>query len=117
MNFFYVLNSKLLKQISLVLIAAFFTAWLLYMENLVNLPAFSTSNGPKAVYRGEKDIALTFNIGWGDEKAGPILAELRKENVKSATFFLAGSGQKGIQILWKKLKKAALKLESLVTTM
>jgi polysaccharide deacetylase family sporulation protein PdaB len=88
---FYVLNSKLLKQISLVVIAAFFTAWLLYMENLVNLPVFSTSNGPKAVFKGEKDIALTFDIGWGDEKAGPILDELTKENVKSATFFLAGS--------------------------
>jgi peptidoglycan-N-acetylglucosamine deacetylase len=88
---FYVLNSKLLKQISLVVIAAFFTAWLLYMENIVNLPAFSTSNGPKAVFKGEKDIALTFDIGWGDEKAGPILDELTKENVKSATFFLAGS--------------------------
>jgi peptidoglycan-N-acetylglucosamine deacetylase len=88
---FYVLNSKLLKQISLVVIAAFFTAWLLYMENIVSLPAFSTSNGPKAVFKGEKDIALTFDIGWGDEKAGPILDELTKENVKSATFFLAGS--------------------------
>jgi polysaccharide deacetylase family sporulation protein PdaB len=110
MNFFYVLNSKLLKQISLVLIAAFFTAWLLYMENMVNLPAFSTNNGPKAVYRGEKDIALTFNIGWGDEKAEPILAELTKENVKSATFFLAGSWAERHPDLVEKIKKSGFEI-------
>jgi polysaccharide deacetylase family sporulation protein PdaB len=86
-------------------IAAFFTAWLLYMENMVNLPVFSTSNGPKAVYKGEKDIALTFDIGWGDEKAGPILDELMKENVKSATFFLAGSWAERHPDLVDKIKK------------
>jgi peptidoglycan-N-acetylglucosamine deacetylase len=91
MNFFFVLNGKSLKNVSLVLIAAFFTAWFLYMENHAQIPVFSTKDGPKAVYRGERDLALTFNIGWGDEKAEPILDTLKKENVKSATFFLAGS--------------------------
>ncbi|MDZ5474677.1 polysaccharide deacetylase family sporulation protein PdaB [Bacillus sp. 31A1R] len=91
MNFFYVLNGKLVKQVFLVVIAAFFTAWFLYMENLVNVPVFSGKNGPKAIYKGEKDIALTFNIGWGDEKAEPILDVLKAENVKTATFFLSGS--------------------------
>lgn len=91
MNFFFVLNGKALKNISLILIAAFFTAWFLSIENLAQIPVFSTKDGPKAVYRGEKDLALTFNIGWGDEKAEPILDTLKKENVKSATFFLAGS--------------------------
>ncbi|WP_066074884.1 polysaccharide deacetylase family sporulation protein PdaB [Neobacillus soli] len=91
MNFFFVLNGKSLKNISLILIAAFFTAWFLYIENLPQIPVFSTNDGPKAIYRGEKDLALTFNIGWGDEKAVPILDTLKKGNVKSATFFLAGS--------------------------
>lgn len=90
-NFFYVLNGKSVKQIILVGIAAFFTAWFLYLESYVNVPAFSGKDGPKAIYRGEKDLALTFNIGWGDEKAEPILDVLKKENVKSATFFLSGS--------------------------
>jgi polysaccharide deacetylase family sporulation protein PdaB len=107
---FYVFNSKLLKQISLVVIVAFFTAWLLYMENMVNLPVFSTSNGPKAVYKGEKDIALTFDIGWGDEKAGPILDELNKENVKSATFFLAGSWAERHPDLVEKIKKSGFEI-------
>ncbi|CAH2716604.1 hypothetical protein BACCIP111895_03791 [Neobacillus rhizosphaerae] len=91
MNFFFVLNGKALKNVILILIAAFFTAWFLYMENLAQIPVFSTKDGPKAVYRGEKDLALTFNIGWGDVKAEPILDTLKKENVKSATFFLGGS--------------------------
>ncbi|WP_310200570.1 polysaccharide deacetylase family sporulation protein PdaB [Neobacillus niacini] len=91
MNFFFVLKGKSVKQILLVVIAAFFTALFLFMGNLSLSPVFSTKDGPKAVYRGEKDIALTFNIGWGDEKAEPILDALKKENVKAATFFLAGS--------------------------
>lgn len=91
MNFFYVLNGKSVKQVFLVVIAAFFTAWFLYMENFVNVPVFSGKDGPKAIYKGEKDLALTFNIGWGDEKAEPILDVLKKENVKAATFFLSGS--------------------------
>jgi polysaccharide deacetylase family sporulation protein PdaB len=110
MKYFYVLNSKPLKQISLILIVAFFTAWFLYLENLVNLPVFSTSNGPKAVYRGEKDIALTFNIGWGDEKAEPILNLLKKENVKSATFFLAGSWAERHPDLVEKIKKGGYEI-------
>jgi polysaccharide deacetylase family sporulation protein PdaB len=91
MNFFFILNGKALKNIALILIAAFFTAWFLYIENLEQIPVFSAKDSPKAVYRGEKDVALTFNIGWGDEKATPILDTLKKENVKSATFFLSGS--------------------------
>lgn len=91
MKFIFVLNGKVFKQLSLILIAAFFAAWFLYLDNMAQLPVFSTKDGPKAVYRGEKDIALTFNIGWGDEKAEPILDVLEKQNVKSATFFLAGS--------------------------
>lgn len=90
MNIFYVLNRKSLKQFVLIIIVSFFTAWFLYMENIVQVPVFSSKDGPKAVYKGEKGIALTFNIGWGDEKAEPILDILKKEGV-SATFFLAGS--------------------------
>ncbi|WP_042460871.1 polysaccharide deacetylase family sporulation protein PdaB [Neobacillus dielmonensis] len=91
MNFFVVLNGKVLKNIALILIAAFFTAWFLYIENLAQIPVFSMKESSKAIYRGEKNVALTFNIGWGDEKAEPILDTLKNENVKSATFFLSGS--------------------------
>ncbi|MBY0121959.1 polysaccharide deacetylase family sporulation protein PdaB [Bacillus sp. S/N-304-OC-R1] len=91
MNFFFILNGTSIKKMALILVAAFFAAWFLYVGNIVHIPAFSSKDGPKAVYKGEKDLALTFNIGWGDEKAEPILDILKKENVKSATFFLSGS--------------------------
>lgn len=91
MNFFFVLNGKSIKQAIVILVAAFFTAWFFYIESIVQIPAFSTEDGPKAIYKGEKDIALTFNIGWGDEKAEPILDVLKKENVPNATFFLSGA--------------------------
>ncbi|WP_174734567.1 polysaccharide deacetylase family sporulation protein PdaB [Mesobacillus harenae] len=91
MNFFYVLNGKTIKQVFIVIIAALFTSWYLYIENIVQLPAFSTKDGPKAVYKGDEDLALTFNIGWGDEKAEPILDVLKAEKVQTATFFLAGA--------------------------
>jgi peptidoglycan-N-acetylglucosamine deacetylase len=91
MNFFFVLNAKSIKQVLIIMIAAFFTAWFLFMENMVQLPAFSAKNEPKAIYKGEKDLALTFNIGWGDEKAEPILDILKKEKAEGVTFFLSGS--------------------------
>jgi peptidoglycan-N-acetylglucosamine deacetylase len=88
---FFVMNGKSIKQFIMIIVAAFFTAWFLYIGNIVQMPVFSAKDGPKAIYKGEKDVALTFNIGWGDEKAEPILDTLKKENVKSATFFLSGS--------------------------
>lgn len=91
MNFFFVLNGKTVKHLLLILIAAFFTAFFMYIEKAFHIPAFTANDGPKAIYKGEKDVALTFNIGWGDEKAEPIIDILKKENVKSATFFLSGS--------------------------
>ncbi|MGJ7923024.1 polysaccharide deacetylase family sporulation protein PdaB [Neobacillus sp. LXY-4] len=91
MNFFFVLNGKSIKHLVLIMVAAFFTAFFMYMENIFHLAVFTAKDSPKAIYKGEKDVALTFNIGWGDEKAEPIIDILKKENVKSATFFLSGS--------------------------
>jgi len=113
MNFFFILNGKALKNIALILIAAFFTAWFMYMENIAQIPVFSAKDGPKAVYRGEKDVALTFNIGWGDEKAEPILDTLKKENVKAATFFLSGSWAERHPDLVNKIVKDGYEIGSL----
>ncbi|RZF92635.1 polysaccharide deacetylase family sporulation protein PdaB, partial [Klebsiella pneumoniae] len=49
---------------------------------------------PKAIYKGEtdsKDISLTFDISWGDERAEPILNTLKANEIKNATFFLSAS--------------------------
>lgn len=82
---------KKIKQYFIILTMALFSAGFLFIQNNLHIPVFSTESGPKAVYKGEKNIAITFNIGWGDEKATPIIETLKKENIHSATFFLSGS--------------------------
>ncbi|MFC4323795.1 polysaccharide deacetylase family sporulation protein PdaB [Litchfieldia salsa] len=94
MNFFFILNGKKVKQTLIVIVAAFFTAGVLYIENGALSPVFSSEDGPKAIYKGEekeKKVALTFNISWGDTKAIPILDELKNAKVRNATFFLSAS--------------------------
>ncbi|MBO1515297.1 polysaccharide deacetylase family sporulation protein PdaB [Metabacillus bambusae] len=94
MNQFHVIHMKKIKQLALIMIAAFFTAGILYVENVLNYPVFSTSDGPKAIYRGEtknNEVALTFDISWGDVKAEPILDTLKKQNINNVTFFLSAS--------------------------
>ena len=74
---------------------------------------FSTEDGPKAIYKGEKGISLTFNVGWGDEKAEPILEELKKQGVQSATFFLSGSWAERHPDLVQKINKQGYEIGSL----
>lgn len=91
MGFIFVLNGKRLKNVLLIIFTALFTAWFLFVQNYVQVPVFSTDQGPKAFYRGDQGVVLSFNIGWGDEKAEPILDTLEKLEVKNATFFLSGA--------------------------
>ncbi|WP_078382521.1 polysaccharide deacetylase family sporulation protein PdaB [Sutcliffiella halmapala] len=94
MNFFYVINGRKFKQLSIIILASFFTAGILYIENFSNLPVFSAKDVPKAIYKGEgkiKEVALSFDISWGDEKALPILDTLKENNVVGVTFFLSAS--------------------------
>jgi polysaccharide deacetylase family sporulation protein PdaB len=94
MNFFFILNGKKIKHSLIIVIAAFFTAGILFMESSLNEPVFSTKEGPRAIYKGEgkdKKVALTFDISWGDENAIPILDSLKTNNIKGATFFLSAS--------------------------
>ncbi|HZH61167.1 MAG TPA: polysaccharide deacetylase family sporulation protein PdaB [Metabacillus sp.] len=94
MNQFHVIHMKKIKQLALIMLAAFFTAGILFVENTLNYPVFSTSEGPKAIYRGEtknSEIALTFDISWGDVKAETILDTLKKQNINNATFFVSAS--------------------------
>jgi len=89
----------------LIVLTAFVTAWFIYIENIARVPVFSSSEGPRAIYKGNQGVALTFNIGWGDEKAEPILDVLEKEGVKSVTFFLSGSWAERHQHIVEKINK------------
>lgn len=92
MKFFLVINSKNIKHALIVVVAALFTAGILYIEN-IQQSVFSTKEGPRAIYKGEAKgkVSLTFNIDWGDEMAEPIIDLLEKEKIKNATFFLSAS--------------------------
>lgn len=94
MFFFFVTSKGKLKQIMLIVLLSLFTAWVLFLQTYSGQSVFSTATGPKAIYKGDtskKQVALTFDISWGDEKALPILDTLKQQNVKNATFFLSAS--------------------------
>jgi len=94
MFFFFVTSKTKLKQVLLIALLSLFTAWLLFLETYSQQSVFSTVTGPKAIYKGDaakKQVALTFDISWGDEKAVPILDTLKKQNIKNATFFISAS--------------------------
>jgi polysaccharide deacetylase family sporulation protein PdaB len=94
MFIFFVTNQRKIKQVILIVILAFVTAWLLFLQQQPHDSAFSTKTGPKAIYRGDdtkKNIALTFNLAWGNELVLPILEVLKKEKLRNATFFISGA--------------------------
>ncbi|KFZ42179.1 polysaccharide deacetylase family protein, partial [Anoxybacillus sp. KU2-6(11)] len=93
MKFFYIINGKTIKTWLLVISIAFVTASILYIQQLASKSVFSTDPGPKAIYKVENkknELALTFDISWGETNAIPILNVLKKHGVK-ATFFLSAS--------------------------
>ncbi|GGE84442.1 polysaccharide deacetylase family sporulation protein PdaB [Priestia taiwanensis] len=94
MFIFFVTKLSKVKQITFIIILAFFTAWLLFLQQQPYDSAFSTKSGPKAISRGDeatKKVALTFNLAWGNELAMPILETLKKEKIHNATFFISGA--------------------------
>lgn len=92
--FFYTTSKKKLKQIAMITIIAFFTACLVYIQAPKTFSTFSTNKGPMAIYKGDvskKNVALTFDISWGDENVVKVLEAIKKENIRNATFFLSAS--------------------------
>lgn len=113
MNFFMILSGKKLKQFLFILVISLFTALFFYSQTTAQVAVFSTKDGPKAIYKGENGIALTFNIGWGDQKAEPIIDTLIKNEVKSATFFLSGSWAERHPDIVEKIVKSGYEIGNL----
>ncbi|MCI1593063.1 MULTISPECIES: polysaccharide deacetylase family sporulation protein PdaB [Heyndrickxia] len=113
MNFFMILSGKRLKNFLFIALLSLFTALFFYSQTTSQVAVFSTNEGPKAIYKGEKGIALTFNIGWGDQKAEPIIDTLVEHNVKSATFFLSGSWAERHPDIVDKIIKSGYEIGSL----
>lgn len=92
--FFSVTSKHKFKQMSLIILLSLFTAWFLFLQTYSHQSTFSTKSGPKVIYKGEnssKQVALTFDISWGDKKALPILDTLKENNIRNATFFLSAA--------------------------
>ncbi|QPC48073.1 polysaccharide deacetylase family sporulation protein PdaB [Mangrovibacillus cuniculi] len=113
MNSFFVINGSKMKRGLLVVLVAFFTALFVYTQTVSTTTVFKTDNGTRAVYSGKDGIALTFNIGWGDKQAVPIIEQLVSENVKQATFFLSGSWAERHPDTVELIKKSGFEIGSL----
>ncbi|MBD1224054.1 polysaccharide deacetylase family sporulation protein PdaB [Virgibacillus halodenitrificans] len=91
MQHFYVWRFNKWKRWLVIGLFALFTATFLWFERDGTFSVF-LNDEPSVLTKGnaeEPNIALTFNISWGEEKVHDILAQLKKENVK-ATFFVSG---------------------------
>ncbi|RAL23298.1 polysaccharide deacetylase family sporulation protein PdaB [Thermoflavimicrobium daqui] len=92
MSFFWVLSGKRLKKIALIVIAFLFATGIYYAENNDIQVFYPLSKDPSAIYSvktDKKQVALTFDISWGEERTGPILDVLQQKGLKKATFFLS----------------------------
>ncbi|QDP38925.1 polysaccharide deacetylase family sporulation protein PdaB [Radiobacillus deserti] len=105
MSHFYVWRPGKIKRWMLTIIAALFTALFLWIETDGAFSVFSSKEDPAALSKGsakDPNIALTFNISYGNEKVEPILEKLRKYKVK-ATFFVIGEWAERHPNLLKKI--------------
>lgn len=119
MKLFYVLNGKKLKKFVILMMAAFFTAGVIYLEK-DSISALSTasselSDEPEAIYNVEtkdKKLALTFDISWGKERPGPILDVLEQKGIKKATFFLSSPWAEHHPEIVKRIKDLGFEIGS-----
>lgn len=113
MNFFVTVSGRRIKQGILIVIISFFTALFYFSQSIVQFPVLSAKDEPKAIYKGEKGVALTFNIGWGDVQAEPILKILEEKKIRSATFFLSGAWAERHPEVVEKIKEMGFEIGSL----
>ncbi|MBA4496574.1 polysaccharide deacetylase family sporulation protein PdaB [Paenactinomyces guangxiensis] len=92
MNFIWVFSGKQIKRTLVIAVAILFALGIFYAENENVQVFFPLDTGPQAIYSvntDKKQVALTFDISWGEERAGPILDVLEQKGLKKATFFLS----------------------------
>lgn len=92
MKFLWVFSRKEIKQFLIIATAFIITFVIVYTEK-DNISVFLNSKETSAIYNVEtkkKQIALTFDISWGDIRQDPILDVLEKNGLKGkVTFFLS----------------------------
>lgn len=92
MEFFWVFSAKKIKLYSLLTLGVIFAFCIWFAEKGNIQSVFSDSSGPVAIYNvntNKKQVAITFDISWGEERTGPILDVLEQKGLKKTTFFLS----------------------------
>ena len=110
---FYVVNGRRLKRYLLAIAGLLLAAGVIYNEK-DHITVFATQT-PAAVYSvptEEKIIALTFDISWGDKRAGPIIDILKEKGVREATFFLSSPWVQSHPEIVKKIMDAGFEIGS-----
>lgn len=112
---FWIVNARRLKQYLIIFTAALFAIGIAWAER-DNISVFTSGkSGPNAIYKvetKEKKLALTFDISWGEERAGPILDILQQKGVKKATFFLSSPWSEGHPDIVKRIKDMGYEIGS-----
>ncbi|GAA0434685.1 polysaccharide deacetylase family sporulation protein PdaB [Lentibacillus halophilus] len=91
MKHFYTIRFRKWKRYAIVVLFALFTASFLWFARDGTF-SVASSNEPLALTKGDSNkpqIALTFNISWGEEKVHGILEKLEERQVQT-TFFVSG---------------------------
>ena len=107
MNDFYVWHFRKWKRFLTIIVLALLVSVFLLSESNGTFSAFSSSDESAAFVKGntkENNIALTFNISWGEEKVYNILKQLKSHNVQ-ATFFVSGEWAERHPDILKKIKE------------
>src|SRR5690625_7161753 len=104
MSYFYVWKWTHWKQWLTIILIAFFTASLLWVSQN-RASAVSSSKERSVLAKGSSDephVALTFNIGWGEEKVHDILKQL-DDHQNQATFLLSDECAENINYIVNKI--------------
>ncbi|MFZ3578130.1 polysaccharide deacetylase family sporulation protein PdaB [Virgibacillus sp. DJP39] len=107
MSYFYAWRLSRWKRFFYITLFALIAAILIWSESNNSFSVFSSSDEPSAFVKGnsnENNIALTFNISWGEEKVHDILKQLKSNKVQ-ATFFVSGEWAERHPEILEKIKK------------
>lgn len=107
MSYFYAWHFTKWKRFLYIALFALIAATIIWSESTGSFSVFSSSDEPAAFVKGnsnETNIALTFNISWGEEKVFDILEKLKKHDVQ-ATFFVSGEWAERHPDILEKIKE------------
>lgn len=109
--FLWIFHAKRLKEMAFILVAFVFLMAMVLTNRSITTPSDSLPAGgqsqPLAISKvatDQKQIALTFDVAWGDEELPLILKALKKEDIR-ANFFVAGDWAIHHTSLIKKMEK------------